>query len=85
MWRHQHREARNARSQVSNSQTVFNIYIIIFTMLIKCRYVSLMICVFFRGSAKWEAWNGKKGMDQEEAKRSYIELAGTLQEKHGLA
>lgn len=27
----------------------------------------------FTGRAKWDAWNGKKGMDQEEAKLKYVE------------
>ena len=38
-----------------------------------------------QGSAKWEAWNSKKGMDQEEAKTKYIELANEMKEKHGIA
>ena len=32
----------------------------------------------FKGKAKWDAWNGKKGMDQEEAKRQYIELVSAF-------
>ena len=38
-----------------------------------------------KGCAKWEAWNSKKGMDQEEAKKKYIQLANQLKEKHGMA
>jgi diazepam-binding inhibitor (GABA receptor modulating acyl-CoA-binding protein) len=26
----------------------------------------------FKGRAKWDHWNGKKGMGQEEAKKLYI-------------
>ena len=37
-----------------------------------------------KGGAKWEAWNSKKGMDQEEAKSKYIELANEMKEKHGI-
>ena len=37
-----------------------------------------------KAGAKWEAWNSKKGMDQEEAKKKYIELAKEMKEKHGL-
>merc|ERR1711936_1350197 len=37
----------------------------------------------FKGKAKWDAWNGKKGMGQDEAKQKYIELANQLKDKHG--
>jgi acyl-CoA-binding protein len=33
----------------------------------------------FRGRAKFDAWKDKKGMDREEAKRSYISLVERLQ------
>ncbi|XP_020299696.1 acyl-CoA-binding protein homolog isoform X2 [Pseudomyrmex gracilis] len=36
----------------------------------------------FKGKAKWEAWNKKKGTSQEAAKQSYIEYANTLIEKY---
>merc|ERR1712193_354813 len=39
----------------------------------------------FKGKAKWDAWNGKKGMSQDDAKAKYVDLAKQLQEKHGLA
>ncbi|XP_008206350.1 putative acyl-CoA-binding protein [Nasonia vitripennis] len=32
----------------------------------------------FKGKAKWDAWNGKKGMSQEEAKKLYIEKVEAL-------
>jgi diazepam-binding inhibitor (GABA receptor modulating acyl-CoA-binding protein) len=32
----------------------------------------------FKGKAKWDAWNAKKGMDQDEAKRQYIELVSAF-------
>mmetsp|Transcript_34074 Transcript_34074/g.24580 ORF Transcript_34074/g.24580 Transcript_34074/m.24580 type:complete len:86 (-) Transcript_34074:66-323(-) len=28
----------------------------------------------FKGKAKWDAWNGKKGMSQEDAQKAYVEL-----------
>ena len=37
-----------------------------------------------KASAKWEAWNSKKGMMQEEAKKKYIEYAREMKEKHGV-
>lgn len=37
-----------------------------------------------QGKAKWDAWNGRKGMSQDEAKQNYIDLAKQLEEKHGL-
>ena len=37
-----------------------------------------------KGKAKWDAWNSKKGMSQDEAKQKYIEVANQLKEKHGL-
>ena len=38
----------------------------------------------FKGKAKWDAWEGKKGMGQTEAKEKYIAYAAQLKEKHGL-
>ena len=38
----------------------------------------------YRGTAKWEAWNSKKGMDSETAKQEYIGLVEKMKEKHGL-
>ena len=37
-----------------------------------------------KGKAKWDAWNGKKGMDQKEAKEKYVALVAQLKEKHGV-
>ena len=38
----------------------------------------------FKGKAKWDAWEGKKGMGQTEAKEKYIAFAAQLKEKHGI-
>ncbi|XP_050422864.1 acyl-CoA-binding protein homolog [Adelges cooleyi] len=38
----------------------------------------------FKGKAKWEAWNSKKGVGNEEAKAKYVELVNKLIEQHGL-
>uniref|UniRef100_A0A023F947 Putative acyl-coa binding protein n=1 Tax=Triatoma infestans TaxID=30076 RepID=A0A023F947_TRIIF len=38
----------------------------------------------FKGKAKWEAWNGKKGVDQSQAKESYIEKVKSLIATYGL-
>jgi len=32
----------------------------------------------FKGKAKWEAWNGKKGTSKEDAQRAYIKLVKDL-------
>ena len=32
----------------------------------------------FKGKAKWDAWDGKKGMSQEDAKAAYVELLKEL-------
>ena len=37
----------------------------------------------FKGKAKWDAWNSKKGITQEKAKEEYVQLAKKLMEKHG--
>jgi diazepam-binding inhibitor (GABA receptor modulating acyl-CoA-binding protein) len=34
----------------------------------------------FKGKAKWDAWNGKKGTPKEEAQQSYIDLVSSLLE-----
>lgn len=37
-----------------------------------------------KGKAKWDAWNTKKGMAQDEAKQKYVKLAIELREKHDM-
>ncbi|KXZ50643.1 hypothetical protein GPECTOR_15g327 [Gonium pectorale] len=36
-----------------------------------------------KGKAKWNAWNGKKGMPKEEAMTQYIAYVAALKKKHG--
>lgn len=38
----------------------------------------------FKGKAKWESWNGKKGISTDEAKEKYVELVNKLIEQIGL-
>uniref|UniRef100_A0A914XK17 ACB domain-containing protein n=1 Tax=Plectus sambesii TaxID=2011161 RepID=A0A914XK17_9BILA len=35
-----------------------------------------------KGRAKWEAWEGRKGMSQDDAKAAYIEVVQTLLAKY---
>ncbi|XP_041367799.1 acyl-CoA-binding protein-like [Gigantopelta aegis] len=35
----------------------------------------------FKGKAKWNAWNGKKGMSKEDAQQKYIDLVEELKKK----
>ncbi|KDR20995.1 Acyl-CoA-binding protein-like protein, partial [Zootermopsis nevadensis] len=37
----------------------------------------------FKGKAKWDAWNRKKGISQENAKEAYIAKAQLLIETYG--
>jgi len=37
----------------------------------------------FKGKAKWDAWNGKKGISQDEAKELYIAKAELLISTYG--
>ncbi|CAB3376204.1 acyl-CoA-binding protein homolog 1 isoform X2 [Cloeon dipterum] len=37
----------------------------------------------FKGKAKWEAWNGKKGQTQDAAKEAYIAKVEELKTKYG--
>ncbi|CAH8497621.1 unnamed protein product [Schistosoma turkestanicum] len=37
-----------------------------------------------KGKAKWNAWNGRKGMCKEEAKNLYVNKVKSLIEKYGL-
>lgn len=37
-----------------------------------------------KGKAKWDAWNERKGMSQEEAKRAYVARVKQLVEIYGL-
>ena len=36
-----------------------------------------------KGKAKWDAWDGKKGLSKEDDMSQYIGLVKTLLEKHG--
>ncbi|KAG8225260.1 hypothetical protein J437_LFUL006492 [Ladona fulva] len=38
----------------------------------------------FKGKAKWNAWNEKKGMSKEDAKEAYIAKVQTLIDSVGL-
>merc|ERR1712088_416325 len=35
-----------------------------------------------KGKAKWEAWNGKKGLDKQAAEAAYVALCGELKAKY---
>ncbi|XP_051574956.1 acyl-CoA-binding domain-containing protein 7-like [Myxocyprinus asiaticus] len=37
-----------------------------------------------KGKAKWEAWNSRKGMSNEDAMNAYISLAKDAIEKYGM-
>ena len=37
-----------------------------------------------KGKAKWDAWDGKKGMSKEEAMRAYVARVKQLVEMYGL-
>lgn len=39
----------------------------------------------FKGKAKWEAWNGKKGLSSDEAKEQYTKKVQELIDSIGLA
>ena len=39
----------------------------------------------FKGKAKWDAWSGKKGTSQDDAKTKYVEYANEMVTKHGLS
>ncbi|XP_012727204.1 acyl-CoA-binding protein [Fundulus heteroclitus] len=38
----------------------------------------------FAGKTKWDAWNAKKGLSQDEAKAAYVELVEKLKVKYGI-
>ncbi|XP_030013030.1 acyl-CoA-binding protein-like [Sphaeramia orbicularis] len=38
----------------------------------------------FTGRGKWDAWNARKGLSQDEAMVSYIELVEKLKIKYGI-
>ena len=48
-------------------------------------FYSLLGMLDFKGKAKWDAWNGKKGMSQDDAKAKYVEYANEMVTKHGLS
>ncbi|XP_034031559.1 acyl-CoA-binding protein-like [Thalassophryne amazonica] len=38
----------------------------------------------FKGKAKWDAWNSRKGLSREEAMNKYVDLVESLKNKYGL-
>lgn len=38
----------------------------------------------FKGKAKWDSWDGKKGISTEDAKKSYVAKVATLISSIGL-
>lgn len=38
----------------------------------------------FKGKAKWESWNNKKGMSTDEAKAKYVEVVNKLVDTIGI-
>jgi diazepam-binding inhibitor (GABA receptor modulating acyl-CoA-binding protein) len=44
-----------------------------------------MLSLDLKGKAKWDAWNGKKGMSTAEAESNYIAKVNQLVEQYGLA
>jgi len=38
----------------------------------------------FKGKAKWDAWNSRKGTSQDAAKEEYVKLVAALIESHGI-
>jgi diazepam-binding inhibitor (GABA receptor modulating acyl-CoA-binding protein) len=43
-----------------------------------------MLSLDLKGKAKWDAWNGRKGMSKSEAETNYISLVNQLVEQYGL-
>jgi diazepam-binding inhibitor (GABA receptor modulating acyl-CoA-binding protein) len=43
-----------------------------------------MLSLDLKGKAKWDAWNGKKGMSREEAERTYVAKVQQLVDQYGL-
>jgi diazepam-binding inhibitor (GABA receptor modulating acyl-CoA-binding protein) len=39
----------------------------------------------FAGKAKWDAWNGRKGLSTQDAETQYIATVQRLVDEHGLA
>ncbi|XP_033209443.1 acyl-CoA-binding protein-like [Belonocnema kinseyi] len=37
----------------------------------------------FKGKAKWDAWNGKKGLSQDDAKQQYVDKVEALTQSIG--
>lgn len=37
----------------------------------------------FKGKAKWDAWDSKKGMSQDDAKTKYVAFANEMVAKYG--
>lgn len=39
----------------------------------------------FKGKAKWDAWNSRKGLSNQDAEKQYIELVDSLVKSYGLS
>ena len=54
-------------------------------MAIETNYFVFLGMLDFKGKAKWDAWSGKKGTSQDDAKTKYVEYANEMVTKHGLS
>ncbi|PRD35408.1 UNVERIFIED_CONTAM: acbp-1 [Trichonephila clavipes] len=54
------------------SLSEYKFYALIFNYKISFMYAARPGMFDLKGKAKWDAWNGKKSMDQNEAKEAYI-------------
>ncbi|XP_019366855.1 PREDICTED: acyl-CoA-binding protein-like [Gavialis gangeticus] len=46
--------------------------------------ISCPCAVDVKGKAKWEAWNGRKGMSKEDARKNYITRVQEIKNKYGV-
>ena len=58
---------------------------VLLIMAIETNYLVFLGMLDFKGKAKWDAWSGKKGTSQDDAKTKYVEYANEMVTKHGLS
>lgn len=57
----------------------------LYNYLILCLFAARPGMLDFKGKAKWDAWNAKKGTSNDEAKSTYVQLAEKMIDKYGKA
>ncbi|XP_033900445.1 acyl-CoA-binding protein-like isoform X1 [Acipenser ruthenus] len=76
-------EVKNLKSQPSD-QEMLEIYSLFKQATVGDVNTARPGMLDFKGKAKWDAWDARKGMGKEDAMKAYIAKVEELKEKYGI-